>query len=91
MQGRRHILYTGFLQQAFTFFVSWSRKEKRKETGYKSSLKFLFLNERRQRNKTSAETQAPLPLPSPTGKQARVWEKIEENRSPDPQEEETVY
>lgn len=34
----------------------------------------------RKRNKTSAETQAPLP--SLTGKQAGVWEKIKENRSP---------
>lgn len=32
VQGRRHILYTGFLQQAFTFFISMSVKEKRKET-----------------------------------------------------------
>lgn len=38
----------------------------------------LFLNERRQRNKTSAETQ--VPLRSLRGKQAGVWEKVKEKQ-----------
>lgn len=73
--------YTGFLSRhALSLSHGVEKKKGKKQTGYKSSLKFLFSNERRQRNKTSAETQAPLP--SLTGKQAEYGRRLRRNSSP---------
>lgn len=72
---------TGFLSRhALSLSHGVEKKKGKKQTGYKSSLKFLFLNERRQRNKTSAETQAPLP--SLTGKQTEYGRRLRRNSSP---------